>query len=164
MWFNNIKDYPVIISSIVYLYIVLNLVNRMSVEDGSSSHLDILLQKALWYKHHKENYLRSIEESLTPTGLKLQKKPASVPISKDFSTKWNKVLSDAEAKLVRLLLSESDKVTGKPEGEIDAKIQEDLQNNIENTSLEKLEQKHSKFKERLLQKQNKKWKNLKEKI
>ena len=164
MWFSNIKDYPVIISSIVYLYIVLNLVNRMSVEDGSSSHLDILLQKALWYKHHKENYLRSIEESLTPTGLKLQKKPASVPISKDFSTKWNKFLSDAEAKLVRLLLSESDKVTGKPEGEIDAKIQEDLQNNIENTSLEKLEQKHSKFKERLLQKQNKKWKNLKEKI
>ena len=73
-------------------------------------------------------------------------------------------MSDAEAKLVRLLLSESDKVTGKPEGEIDAKIQEDLQNNIENTSLEKLEQKHSKFKERLLQKQNKKWKNLKEKI
>ena len=73
-------------------------------------------------------------------------------------------MSDAEEKLLRLLLSESDKVTGKPEGEIDAKIQEDQQNNIENTSFEKLEQKHSKFKERLLQKQNKKWKNLKERI
>ena len=48
----------------------------MSVEDGSLSHLDILLQKTLPYKHHKQNYLWSIEEGLTPTGLKLQKKPA----------------------------------------------------------------------------------------
>ena len=41
------KDYPVIIWNIIYLYIVLNLVNRMSVEDCSLSHLDILLQKTL---------------------------------------------------------------------------------------------------------------------
>ena len=80
------KDYPVIISSIVYLYIVLNLVIRMSVEDDSLSHLDILLQKTLRYKHHKQNYLRSTD-GLTPTGLKLQKKPAFVPISEDFSIK-----------------------------------------------------------------------------
>ena len=125
--------------------------------------MDILLQKALRYKHHKENYLRSIEEGLTPTGLKLQKKPAFVPISKDLSIKWNKVLSDAGEKLVRLLLSESDKVIGKLETEIEVKIQEDRQKNIENASLEKLERKHSKFKERLSQKRNKKWKNLKEK-
>ena len=45
----------------------------MSVEDGSLSHLEILLQKTLQYKHHKQNYLRSNEEGLTPTGLKLQK-------------------------------------------------------------------------------------------
>ena len=62
-----------IIWNIIYLYIVLNLVNRMSVEDGSLSHLEILLQKTLQYKHHKQNYLRSNEEGLTPTGLKLQK-------------------------------------------------------------------------------------------
>ena len=151
------KDYPVIIWSIIYLYIVLNLVNRMCVEDGSLSHLDILLQKTLRYKHRKQNYLRSIEEGVTPTGLKLQKKPAFVPISEDFSIKWNKVLSDAEGKLVRLLLSESDKVIRKLEVEIVVKIQEDRKNNIENTSLEKLEGKHSKFKERLLQKRNRKW-------
>ena len=157
------KDYPVIIWSIIYLYIVLNLVNRMCVEDGSLSHLDILLQKTLRYKHRKQNYLRSIEEGVTPTGLKLQKKPAFVPISEDFSIKWNKVLSDAEGKLVRLLLSESDKVIRKHEAEIVLKIQEEQKNNIGNTSLEKLERKHSKFKERLSQKRNRKWQNLKEK-
>ena len=75
----------------------------------------------------------------------------------------NKVLSDAEEKLVRLLLSESDKEIRKPEAQIVLKIQEDQKNNIENTSLEKLDRKHSKFKERLPQKRNRKWQNLKEK-
>ena len=135
----------------------------MSVEDGSLSHFDILLQKTLRYKHHKQNYLRSIEEGLTPTGLKLQKKPAFVPVSKDFSIKWNKVLPDAEGTLVRLLLSEFDKVIRKIEAEIVLKIQEDQKTNIENTSFEKLERKHSKFKEWLSQKRNRKWQNLKEK-
>ena len=51
----------------------------------------------------------------------------------------NKVFSDAEEKLVRLLLSESDKEIRKPEAQIVLKIQEDQKNNIENTSLEKLE-------------------------
>ena len=131
----------------------------MSVEDGSLSHLD----KTLRYEHHKQNYLRSIEEGLMPTGSKLQKKPAFVPIWEDFSIKRNKFLSDPEKKLVRLLLSESDIVIGRLVAEIELKIQEDRQNNIENTTLENLEQKHSKLKERLLQKQNTKWENLKEK-
>ena len=46
-------------------------------------------------------------------------------------------------------LSEPDKVIRKLEAEIVLKIQEDQKNNIKNTSLEKLERKHSKFKERL---------------
>ena len=62
------KDYPVIISSIVYLYIVLNLLNQMSVEAGSLSYLKILLQETLQCKHHKQNYLLIIAEGLTPTG------------------------------------------------------------------------------------------------
>ena len=78
------KDYLVIITSIVHLYIVLKVTNRMNVENGSLSHLDILLQKTLQHKHHKQNYLRSTEEELTPTRLKLQKKPAFVPVSEDF--------------------------------------------------------------------------------
>ena len=72
-------------------------------------------------------------------------------------------MSDAEGKLVRLLLSESDKVIQKNETEIVLKIEEEQKNNIGNTSLEKLERKHSKLKERLSQKQNRKWQNLKEK-
>ena len=91
------------------------------------------------FKSRYNNHLQS---------LKLQKKPAFVTISKDFSIKWIKVLSVAEEKLVRLLLSESDKVIGKFEAGIKEKIEEDWQNNIQNTSLEKLEPKHSKFKER----------------
>ena len=94
------------------------------------------------FKSRYNNHLQS---------LKLLKKPAFVAISKDFSIKWNKVLSVAEEKLVRLLLSESEKVIGKLEAGIKVKIQEDWQNNIQNTSLEKLEPKHSKFKERLSQ-------------
>ena len=50
----------------MYIYIRLNLVHRMSVEDGTLSHLNILLQKTLQYKHHKQNYLWSIERTLTP--------------------------------------------------------------------------------------------------
>ena len=59
-------------------------------------------------------------------------------------------MSDAEEKLMRLILSEFDEVIRKLEAEIKVKIQEDRQNNIENTTLEKLDQKISKFKERLL--------------
>ena len=59
-------------------------------------------------------------------------------------------MSDAEEKLMRLILSEFDEVIRKLEAEIKVKIQEDRQNNIENTTLEKLDQKFSKFKERLL--------------
>ena len=51
-------------------------------------------------------------------------------------------MSDAEEKLVHLLLSESDKVIGKLEAEIKVKVQEDRQNNIESTTLENLEGKH----------------------
>ena len=59
-------------------------------------------------------------------------------------------MSDAEEKLMRLILSEFDEVIRKLEAEIKVKIQEDRQNNIENTTLEKLDQKISKFKDRLL--------------
>ena len=46
-------------------------------------------------------------------------------------------MSDAEEKLMRLLLSESDKVIGKLEAEIKLKIEEDRQNNSENTEMAK---------------------------
>ena len=62
---------------------------------------------------------------------------------------------------MRLLLSESGIVIRKLEAEIKVKIQEEQQNNIEKNTLEKLERKPPKFKERLPQKPNKKWQNVK---
>ena len=55
--------------------------------------------------------------------------------------------------LVYLLLLESEKVIGKIDAEI-VKMQEDPQKITENTTLERKEPKHSKFKENLSQKQS----------
>ena len=45
------KEYPLIISS---LLIFLAMVQRMVIENDGLSHLDLLLQKSLRYKHHSE--------------------------------------------------------------------------------------------------------------
>ena len=52
------KEYPLITSS---LLIFLAMVQRMVIENDGLSHLDLLLQKSLRYKHHKENYLYSLD-------------------------------------------------------------------------------------------------------
>ena len=62
------KDYLVITLN---LYIPFTLVNRMVIQDGRMSQLDILLQKSLRYKHHSENYIQSLEEKVIPSGLKI---------------------------------------------------------------------------------------------
>ena len=76
------KEYPLITSS---LLIILSMVHRIVIKDDGLSELDILLQKSLRYKHHKENYLHSIENGIVPSGLKINKKPAFLPISDDFT-------------------------------------------------------------------------------
>ena len=48
------------------------------------------------YKHHKENYIKSLQEGITPSGLQIKKKPAFLPVSEDFKIKWNAILHDAE--------------------------------------------------------------------
>ena len=45
------KEYPLITSS---LLIFLAMVQRMVIENDGLSHLDLLLQKSLRYKHHSE--------------------------------------------------------------------------------------------------------------
>ena len=67
------------------LLIFLSMVHRIVIKDDGLSELDILLQKSLRYKHHKENYLHSIENGIVPSGLKINKKPAFLPISDDFT-------------------------------------------------------------------------------
>ena len=62
------KDYPVIT---LILYIILTLIIRMVIQDGGMSLLDRLLQKSLRYKHHRENYIQSLEEKVIPAGLSI---------------------------------------------------------------------------------------------
>ena len=57
---------------------------------GWLSQTDILFQKSIRYSHHKENYLRSLQEGIPPVGLNLKKKPAFVAILEDFQPKWMK--------------------------------------------------------------------------
>ena len=101
------------------------MVQRMVIENDRLSHLDLLLQKSLRYKHHKENYLYSLEHDIIPSGLKINKKPAFIPVSNDFTERWNNILRSAEEKLVNLLLLESDNVID----DLQTKIKEELQNN-----------------------------------
>ena len=144
------KEYP--------LRMLLSMVHRMVIKEDGLSQLDTLLQKSLRYQHHKENYLLSVENGIIPSGLKINKKPAFLPISDDFTDKWNNILFNAEEKLVRLLLLESDKV-------INNLIEEELLyekygNDIENRFKE-LEQKHADYKNKLKQKRQKKWNKFK---
>ena len=68
------KEYP------FSLWIFPALVQWMAIENDGLSHLDILLQKSLRYKHHKENYLYSLQNGIIPSGLKINKKPVFRPV------------------------------------------------------------------------------------
>ena len=87
------KEYPLITSS---LLIFLAMVQRMVIENDGLSHLDKRSKKSLRYKHQKENYLYSLEHWIIPSGLKINKKPALIPVSNDFTEKWNNILRSAE--------------------------------------------------------------------
>ena len=86
--------------------------------------MDILLQKSLRFKHHRENYIQSLEKKVIPSGLKINKKPAFAPISQDFMNNWKNILRRAEYSLVQLLLTEFQKVIKK----LDSDIENELQN------------------------------------
>ena len=91
----------------------------MVIRNGWLSETDTLFKKSIRYSHHKENYLRSLQEGFPPVVLRLKKKPAFVAISDDFQTKWDKVLHTKETNLVQLLNVESGKVIAKLEKDID---------------------------------------------
>ena len=129
--------------------------NGMAVFDGNT-HLDQLYQKSLRYQHYGENYLTSLLEGLTPSGLKINKRPTFESVTDDFQNQWNSVLHDAEKRLVKLLLKESENVVAKVQSEIELEIL-DSQTTYEVT-LERLEQKHAKFKQNLEKRQDNEWK------
>ena len=67
--------------------------------------LDHLVQKGSRYKHHKQTYIRSLDEGIIPTGLCINEKPAINTISFDFHNNWKTITSTAEKDLVQLLLT-----------------------------------------------------------
>ena len=67
-----------------FIPFIIYMVNEMVVKNDLLSRTDILFQKLIRYQHHKENYLRSLKEGVTPRGLELQMRPAIAPISEDY--------------------------------------------------------------------------------
>ena len=61
------KVYFLITSVFYVLHIIIvvpHSVDGMVLQDGELSHLDLLIMKSMRYKHHKENYFKSLEEVL----------------------------------------------------------------------------------------------------
>ena len=103
----------------------------MVLHGETFSHLDLLVQRSLRYKHHKLNYIQSLEEGIIPSGLKIKKKPAFQIVSDYFEDKWNSILYNAERNIVELLLYEVEKVI--------AKIQVEIQEEVDEKNPEKFE-------------------------
>ena len=110
--------------------------------------MDLLYQKLLRYQHHWENYQTSLLEGLTPSGLRIKKRPAINSISDTFEEQWNFVLYDAEKKLVQLLLKESEHIISKIKIQIEIKISND-HIKTGSTKHKQLEEKHLKFRQQL---------------
>ena len=153
-----------LIASVIYvlhiIIVVTNSVDGVVLQNGTLSHLDLLIQKSMSYKHHKENYIKSLEEGITPSGLQIKKKPAFLPVSEDFEIKWNAILRDAEKKIIKLLMYESNQVIAKIEAEIQEELKEEDPNRFRK-KLNQLENKHASFRKLLEKKRGKKWQKFK---
>ena len=55
----------------------------------------------------------SLLDGLIPSGLKINKCPAFESVTDDFENQWNSILYEAEKRLVKLLLKESENVVAK---------------------------------------------------
>ena len=150
------KIYLLITFSFVLLNVI-HAVNWMDFHTGSLSNTDILMQKSLRYKHHKQNYTKSLEEEITPVGLKIKNKLAFQPVSEDFEFKWNSIIFNAEQSIVQLLLYESEKVIGKIEFEIQEEFNEKSPEKLKQWYAD-LEKKHSDLQSKLEKRRRKKWK------
>ena len=122
--------------------------------------LDIIFQKSMCYNHDKANYERSFLEGIIPRGLKRNKRLAFEPVSDNFPFQWNNVLFDAEKKLVKLLLEESEKVIEKIEIDISNWVKENYAG-FTSQQLNKINGKHKHFKLKLEKKRNRKWEKFK---
>ena len=154
------KDYQLIN---IFNIIIILLVNGMLYKNGNHqfSHLDLLLQKSLRYQHHKENYLESLKRGIIPSGLKINKQPAIIPVSDDFNNKWNIILQNAEKKLVEVLLAESEKIIDTLEIQIGEEIKQVHPGNVaEKRKL--IDKNYKEFKKRLERRRTRKWRKFQE--
>lgn len=62
-----------------------------------------LRHKLVRLQHHEKVYTRSLEECVTPKGLRLKKMPMLGKMSDDFMRRWRNVLFEAERRLLKLL-------------------------------------------------------------
>ena len=157
------KVYFLIASVIYVLHIIIvvpNSVDGVVLQSGTLSHLDLLIQKSMSYKHDKENCIKSLEEGITPSGLQIKKKTAFLPVSEDFGIKWNAILRDAEKNIIKLLMYESDQVIAKIEAEIQEELKEEDPNRFRK-KFNQLENKHASFRKSLEKKRIKKWQKFK---
>ena len=136
------------------------MVNGMVLYEGATTTLDHLVQKSLRYKY-KQNYIRSLEEGIIPTGLRINTKPGINTVSSDFHNNWKIIISKAEKNLVQLLLVELDKIIAKIDFEIQSHIKEYHPNNYHH-KYELLQKKHNNYKKELSKRRNKRWKKFKE--
>ena len=67
------NDYGMITLIILILLFVIQLVNGRVLHEGATTALDHLVEKSLRYKHHKQNYIRSLDEGIIPAGLCINK-------------------------------------------------------------------------------------------
>ena len=120
-----------------------------------------LFQKSLRYNHHKENYKISLEEGVTPTGLKLRKAPAFLPVTDCFQQKWDAILFNAERNLVELPLVETGSVIKKLEIDFNKELKRQFPDSIvENRSV--IKKKHQPYKKQLSIRRRKKWARFKD--
>ena len=87
-------------------------------------------------------------EGLTHCGLRIKKRPAITAISDTFEEQWNFVFYDAEEKLVRLLLKESELIVNEAEIQIEIEISNNLAI-IGSAKRQQLEEKYLQFRQPL---------------
>ena len=142
------------VNHLIILHIIL--VTGMAFTN-CNSHLDLLFQKGIRYKHHHENFQESLANGITPFGLRIKKAPGIVPVTEDFHIKWNDILKGAERKLIELLLIESENVIAKIQLEVDNSISKNYPDNIE-AEAKRLLDRNKHLERTLEQRRKKKWK------
>ena len=138
----------------INLYIILVIV---MADIYGNTHLDLLFQKALRYKHHQKIFKESLSSNVTPFRLCIKKAPAIETVNENFNMKWHSILKNAEKQLIELLLLESEIMVGKIQFEVDMSIK-DLFPNDQGKVKNILREKNQNIEKQLEQRRQKKWK------